>query len=55
MQISSGIVSKGIPSAINSVDIIYCGWQLSSEDPAGVVMFNLSAVFLTNAILSINV
>lgn len=52
---SSGKVSNGIPSAINNVDIMYCGWQFSYEDPAGVITFNLSAVFFTKATLSISV
>lgn len=55
VQISSGIVSNGIPSAINKVDIMYWGWQFSYDDPPGVIIFNLSAVFFTNATLSISV
>ena len=53
--LNSGIVSNGIPYAINNVEIINCGWQCNSDDPAGVVTRRRSAVFLTNAILSIKV
>lgn len=44
-----------MPSAINNVDIINCGWQCNYDDPPGVVIRNLSAVFFINATLSINV